>query len=89
MNTMQPVRRLDDETSHELAIDYLAEVLGMAAPVLAPEVRWDPEHHLQGHLVVRGEELVVIAVRTTDHTPVVLSEADWDEFRRRGTPVAA
>lgn len=89
MNTMQPVRRLDDETSHELAIDYLAAVLGMGAPELAPEVRWDPEHHLQGHVVIGGEELVVIAVRTTDHTPVVLSEAEWDAFRRRGAAVAA
>ena len=83
MTTMTaPVQRLDDETSHDLAISFLAELVGVEAPRLAPAVHWDPDHHLQGHVVVHGEPLVVIAVRTTDHAPVVLSEAEWDAKRR-------
>ena len=73
------VRRPDDDTSHELAIEHLASVLGVQT---VPPVVWDPQHHLQGHVVVDGEELVVIAVRTTDHTPVVLREVRIGQLRR-------
>jgi hypothetical protein len=45
-------------------------------------VRWDSDHHLQGHVDVRGQHLVVIAPRDDDHTPLVLSEAEWDALRR-------
>jgi hypothetical protein len=81
-----PIRRLDDDAAHALAMAYLKTILGGDH---VPAVHWDPDHHLQGHLNVRGEELVLIAVRTTDHTPLVLSEADWDSFHRRGVSSAA
>ena len=50
--------RLDDEQAHEQALAFLAEVMG---PECAPDVCWDLDHHLQGHLEVHGEHLVVIA----------------------------
>ena len=80
------IHRLDDDTALERAVAHLASVLGRKD---VPPVHWDPDHHLQGHLVIGDEELVLIAVRTTDHTPIVLSEAEWDAFHRRGATPAA
>ena len=70
--------RLDDEQAHQEALAYLAAVLG---PECAAGVCGDLDHHLQGHLQVCGEHLVVIAPRDADHHPLVLSEADWDALR--------
>lgn len=70
--------RLDDEQAHREALAYLAAVLG---PECAAGVCWDLDHHLQGHLEVCGEHLVVIAPRDVAHHPLVLSEADWDALR--------
>jgi hypothetical protein len=70
--------RLDDEQAHQEALAYLAAVLG---PECVAGVCWDLDHHLQGHLEVRGEHLVVIAPRDVDHHPLVLSEAAWDALR--------
>jgi hypothetical protein len=80
------ISRLDDDAAHALAVAHLADVLGCDH---VPPIHWDPKHHLQGHVAIGEKELVVIAVRTTDHTPIVLSEADWDSFHRRGTVAVA
>lgn len=72
-------RRFDDEQAHERAVSHLARLTG-SAPVSG--VCWDPEHHLQGHVTVSGEHFVLIAPRDDEHTPLVLSEAEWDALRR-------
>jgi len=46
-------------------------------------VRWDSDHHLQGHLNHFGQHLVVIAPRDDEHDPIVMSDTEWDA-RRRG-----
>jgi hypothetical protein len=71
--------RVDDDRAHERAMRHLAAVIGTERP---PEVRWDPDYHLQGHVDVASQHLVVIAARDGDHAPLVLSEADWDALRR-------
>ena len=71
--------RLDDETAHEKAVRHVEHALGLGTP---PVVSWDGEHHLQGHLDVAGIHMVLIAPRTTDHLPLLLTDADWDELRR-------
>ena len=70
--------RVDDDRAHRRAMRHLATVIG-ADRVGA--VRWDPDHHLQGHVDVAGQHLVVIAARDDEHAPLVLSEADWDALR--------
>jgi hypothetical protein len=71
--------RLSDDESHAQACRHLVDALGLRA---CPPVCWDPDHILQGHVVVEGKELVLIAPRTSDHDPIVLSEDEWDGFRR-------
>ncbi len=70
--------RLDDEQAHQRALDFLAELLGTEC---TEHVCWDLDHHLQGHLDVAGEHVVVIAPRDDEHAPLVLSEEDWDALR--------
>jgi hypothetical protein len=77
----QQCQRLDDDKAHERAIRHLAKVTGADR---ATGVRWDPQHHLQGHVDVGGQHLVVIAARDEDHAPLVLSESDWDALRHGG-----
>lgn len=75
----QNCSRLDDDQAHRKALTRLAEVAGAEC---AERVYWDPVHHLQGHVDVDGTHLVVIATRDDDHTPLVLSECEWDALRR-------
>lgn len=77
--------RLDDDAAHQRALEFLAELLGCEC---TEHVCWDVDHHLQGHLEVRGQHMVVIAPRDDVHAPLVLSEDDWDALRR-GVAVAA
>ncbi len=77
-------RHLDDEQAHERALELLAAVAGMEC---IRRVAWDPEHHLQGHVDVAGEHLVVIAPRDDAHRPLVLGEAEWDALRRGVTAI--
>lgn len=72
-------RRFDDEHAHRRALEHLADVAGDEC---VDRVRWDADHHLQGHVDVAGRHLVVIAPRDDEHEPLVLSEADWDALRR-------
>ena len=74
-----PHQRFDDDQAHERAELYLASVFGADCEC---EVRWDGDHHLQGHLDHSGNHLVVIAPRDDEHDPIVMSEAEWDECRR-------
>ena len=71
--------RLDDETAHDRAVRHVAHELGLGTP---PTVSWDSDHHLQGHLDVAGTHMVLIAPRTDDHMPLLLTDSDWDAFRR-------
>lgn len=71
--------RLADEQAHDVAERRLAELAGR--PVDATVV-WDPEHHLQGHVEIDGEHVVLIAPRDCDHEPLLLTESAWDELRR-------
>jgi hypothetical protein len=76
-------QRLTDDESHAEACRHLVDALGLPT---CPPVCWDPDHTLQGHVVVDGNELVLIAPRTSDHAPLVLSEDEWDAFRRALSP---
>jgi hypothetical protein len=69
------IRRVDDEARAE-ARDYLATLVGIDASVC-----WDPKHHLQGHAIVEGHELIVIAPRDAAHEPAVFTADDWDEIQ--------
>ena len=71
--------RLDDETAQQRAVRHVANELGLGTP---PIVSWDIDHHLQGHLDVAGRHMVLIAPRTDDHMPLLLTDSDWDAFRR-------
>jgi len=71
--------RLDDETAHDRAVRHVAQELGLGTP---PIVSWDSDHHLQGHLDVAGTHMVLIAPRTDDHMPLLLTDADWAALRR-------
>jgi hypothetical protein len=71
--------RLDDETAHDQALRHVAHELGLGTP---PDVWWDGDHHLQGHLDIAGNHMVLIAPRTSDHMPLLLTDADWDALRR-------
>jgi hypothetical protein len=79
---MSTVIRLDDESAHDRAVRHAMKMLGLNAE---PDVCWDVDHHLQGHLDVSGRHLVLIAPRTTDHPPRLLSELGWDRLRRACT----
>ena len=74
-----PHQRFDDDQAHQRAERYLDSVFGAAC---ACEVRWDCDHHLQGHLDHCGTHLVVIAPRDDEHEPIVMSETEWDACRR-------
>ena len=74
-------RRFDDEQAQRRALHHLTDCVGRDC---SGEVCWDPVHHLQGHIEVNGEHLVLIASRDDDHDPLVLSEADWDALRHGG-----
>lgn len=74
-----PHRRFDDDHAHQRALERLAAVAGDDC---VTRVCWDAEHHLQGHVEVAGQHLVVIACRDDGHDPLVLSEQDWDAIRR-------
>jgi len=74
-----PHQRFDDQHAHELALERLAAVAGDEC---LHRVCWDTEHHLQGHVDVAGQHMVLIASRDADHEPLVLSEDDWDALRR-------
>lgn len=76
---METVNRLNDEEAHELAVRRLAELLGSSE---LPSIAWDIDHHLQGHLDVAGHHMVLIAPRTPDHAPLLLTDEDWDSLRR-------
>ena len=70
--------RYTDDTAHRHAIDHAVVVLGLNAE---PPVEWNHDHHLQGHLDVSGVHLVLIAPRTADHDPRLLTESEWDGLR--------
>ncbi len=72
-------QRFDDDQAHELALELLAAVAGSDC---LSQVCWDCDHHLQGHVVVGGQHLVVIAPRDDEHAPLVLPESEWDALRR-------
>jgi hypothetical protein len=74
-----PRQRLSDTDARARACHHLEARYGIPASRL---VRWDPTHPLQGHLVLRGAELVVIAPRTSDHAPVLLSDEEWNACSR-------
>jgi hypothetical protein len=82
---MDTKTRLNDEEAHDLAVRHLADVLG-SNPV--PAVNWDVDHHLQGHLDVAGHHMVLIATRTADRCPLLLTDEDWDSLRRTHCLVA-
>ena len=63
---METATRLNDEEAHDLAVRHLAEVLGSNR---LPEVAWDVDHHLQGHLDLEGHHMVLIATRTPRPLP--------------------
>lgn len=70
--------RHTDDTAHRHAVEYAVVVLGLDAE---PTVTWDLDHHLQGHLDMSGVHLVLIAARTDDHDPRLLTESEWDGLR--------
>ena len=76
MNATATLPRHDDECRTE-ARNFLARLTGCDVTRIA----WDTTHRLQGHATVAGRELVVIAARDAAHAPVVMTEAEWDEFR--------
>jgi hypothetical protein len=76
---METATRMNDEEAHDLAVRHFADLLGWIAP---PPVAWDVDHHLQGHLDVAGRHMVLIATRTPDRCPLLLTDADWDSLRR-------
>jgi hypothetical protein len=76
---MDTTTRLDDDQAHDLAVRHLADVLGTSR---LPAVCWDEDHHLQGHLDVAGHHMVLIATRTPDRCPLLMTDEDWDSLRR-------
>ncbi|MEP7048171.1 MAG: hypothetical protein ABI949_15880 [Ilumatobacteraceae bacterium] len=76
---METLNRLNDEEAHDLAVRHLADLFGSKTP---PPVAWDVDHHLQGHLDVAGHHMVLIATRTKDRSPLLLTDQDWDSLRR-------
>lgn len=76
---MDRENRLNDDEAHDLAVRRLAEFLGSND---VPNVAWDVDHHLQGHFDVEGHHMVLIAPRTPDRVPLLLTDEDWDSLRR-------
>lgn len=83
---MDAENRLTDDEAHDLAIRHLANLLGAGS---LPEISWDVDHHLQGHLDVAGHHMVLIATRTLDRCPLFLTDEDWDSLRRTHCHAAA
>jgi hypothetical protein len=84
--SMDAENRLTDDEAHDLAVRHLASVLGSNR---LPEIAWDVDHHLQGHLDVAGHHMVLIATRTRDRSPLFLTDEDWDSLRRTHCHAAA
>ena len=59
------------------ATEYLGALIG-AAP---ENLRWDNVHHLQGHVVCAGREIILIAPRDDLHHALVLTLEDWQRIR--------
>ncbi len=78
MSDTATITRYDDQTAHRCAVEHARTVLGLES---VPAVCWDDRHHLQGHLDVGGVHLVLIAPRTCDHHPRLLTESEWDGLR--------
>ena len=83
---MDTNNRLNDEEAHDLAVRHLAELLGSST---LPSIAWDVDHLLQGHLDVAGHHMVLIATRTTDRSPLLLTDEVWDSLRRTHCHAAA
>src|SRR3954453_3006130 len=83
---METTTRLNDEEAHDIAVRHLADLLGSTA---LPDVAWDVDHHLQGHLDVAGHHMVLIATRTPDRCPLLMTDEDWDSLRRSHCTAAA
>jgi hypothetical protein len=83
---MDTDKRFTDDEAHDLAVRHIAGLLGSDA---LPDVCWDEDHHLQGHLDVEGHHMVLIATRTPDRCPLLLTDEDWDSFRRTHSLVSA
>lgn len=77
--TAKTAIRLSDEVSHRRAIEHAATILDVDGE---PTVVWDADHALQGHLEIAGRHLVLIAPRSADHEPLLLTEPQWDLLRR-------
>jgi hypothetical protein len=76
--------RYSDDAARRHAVEHVVAALGLDAE---PCVTWDREHQLQGHFDVSGVHLVLIAPRRADHSPRLLTEAEWDGLRHG--PLAA
>ncbi len=74
-----PTERLSDRDARARACRHLEARYGITE---ATRICWDSSHPLQGHLVVRDAELVVIAPRTDGHAPLLLSDEEWNAFHR-------
>lgn len=72
------IDRYTDDVAHRHAAEHVAVTLGLD---VEPSIIWDERHHLQGHLQVAGQHLVVIAPRTGEHDPRLLTEQEWDGLR--------
>ncbi len=83
---MDTKTRLNDDEAHDLAVRHLADLLGSST---LPEIAWDVDHHLQGHLDVEGHHMVLIATRTSDRCPLLMTDEDWDSLRRTHCHAAA
>jgi hypothetical protein len=73
--------RRDDRECQINATEFLTGLLG-AAP---DDLRWDDDHHLQGHAHSAGHEIVVIAPRDNAHHTLVFTPEDWDAIRHSAT----
>ena len=69
-------RRLDEECQAD-ASAFLTRLVGHQPS----RVCWDSTHHLQGHAVIEGHELIVIAPRDAAHQPLVVTVADWKDIQ--------
>jgi len=72
-----PVGRRVDDACRAEATHFLTGIVGHHLDL----VRWDPTHQLQGHAIVDGHELIVIAPRDVAHEPAVFTAEDWDEIQ--------
>jgi hypothetical protein len=70
--------RRDDAVCQTSAGDYLRALIGDAPD----DLLWDEHHHLQGHAHCGGHEIIVIAARDDQHSPIVLTPEDWNGIRR-------